>query len=112
MSIPAHRLDLRGFLDRVRAERRAAQLPWTERMGRDLAEAASIGDARQVELPLTSRAAQTLSERLATRDQRLELRGMKTPSPRCVICDFELAAPFRALGVHPECAPSSETELA
>ena len=23
MSIPAHRLDLRGFLDRVRAERRA-----------------------------------------------------------------------------------------
>jgi 3-hydroxyisobutyrate dehydrogenase-like beta-hydroxyacid dehydrogenase len=93
-----------GRHDRARRERRAASVDWSERMGKDLYEAAIAAGLRGVTLPLTAAAAQMLPMKLRQRDREVDHRGPFHPGPRCSVCDYELAAPFRAAGVHPECA--------
>jgi 3-hydroxyisobutyrate dehydrogenase-like beta-hydroxyacid dehydrogenase len=93
-----------GRHDRARRERRAAQVDWSERMGKDLSEAAIAAGLRGVTLPLTAAAAQMLPMKLRQRDREVDALGPFRPGPRCAACDYELAAPFRAAGVHPECA--------
>jgi 3-hydroxyisobutyrate dehydrogenase-like beta-hydroxyacid dehydrogenase len=93
-----------GRHDRARRERRAASVDWSERMGKDLFEAAIAGGLRGVTLPLTAAAAQMLPMKLRQRDRDVDALGPFQPGPRCAVCDYELAAPFRAAGVHPECA--------
>lgn len=92
-----------GRHDRARRERRAASVDWSERMGKDLFEAAVAGGLRGVTLPLTAAAAQMLPMKLRQRDREVDALGPFVPGPRCSVCDYELAAPFRAAGVHPEC---------
>jgi 3-hydroxyisobutyrate dehydrogenase-like beta-hydroxyacid dehydrogenase len=94
-----------GRHDRARRERRAASVDWSERMGKDLFEAAIAAGLRGVTLPLTSAAAQMLPMKLRQRDREIDALGAFRPGSRCAVCDYELAAPFRAAGVHPECAP-------
>ena len=92
-----------GRHDRKRAERAAMGVDWSERMGRDLEEAAIAGGARGVTLPLAATIAQALPMKLRLRDRELAKRPAAPPVPLCRGCDQELAAPFRAAGIHPEC---------
>jgi len=92
-----------GRHDRKRAERAAMGVDWSERMGRDLEEAAIAGGAYGVTLPLTATIAQVLPTKLRQRDRELSKRPKAPPVPLCSGCDQELAAPFRAAGTHPEC---------
>jgi 3-hydroxyisobutyrate dehydrogenase-like beta-hydroxyacid dehydrogenase len=92
-----------GRHDRKRRERAAQGTEWYERMGRDLQEAVIAGGLRGVELPLTAMAAGTLPSKLRRRDHELAQRPPGPPTPLCAFCGQELAAPFRAVGMHPEC---------
>jgi 3-hydroxyisobutyrate dehydrogenase-like beta-hydroxyacid dehydrogenase len=92
-----------GRHDRKRRERRAQGVDWSERMGRDLDEAAIAAGLRGVPLPLTSITAQALPSKLRQRDRELDSRPPIAPIPLCRVCDSELAPPFRAAGLHPEC---------
>ena len=94
-----------GRHDRKRAERAAQGVDWSERMGRDLEEAAIAGGARGVTLPLTATIAQALPTKLRMRDRELAKRPPSPAVPLCRGCDQELAAPFRKAGIHPECRP-------
>jgi hypothetical protein len=87
-----------GRHDRARRERRAASVDWSERMGKDLFEAAIAAGLRGVTLPVTAAAAQMLPMKLRQRDREVDARGTFHPGPRCAVCDYELAAPFRAAG--------------
>jgi 3-hydroxyisobutyrate dehydrogenase-like beta-hydroxyacid dehydrogenase len=92
-----------GRHDRKRRERRAQGTDWSERMGRDLEEAAIAAGLRGVPLPLTSITAQALPSKLRQRDRYLDSQPPIDPIPLCRGCDSELAPPFRAAGLHPEC---------
>lgn len=94
-----------GRHDRKRRARKAQGVDWYERMGRDLEEAAIAAGARGVPLPLTGTVAQMLPTKLRQRDRDLDRRGALPEIPLCRGCDQELAAPFRAAGMHPECRP-------
>jgi 3-hydroxyisobutyrate dehydrogenase-like beta-hydroxyacid dehydrogenase len=93
-----------GRHDRKRRERRAQGTDWSERMGRDLEEAAIAAGLKGVTLPLTSITAQALPSKLRQRDRYLDSLPPAPPIPLCRVCDSELAPPFREAGVHPECA--------
>ena len=95
-----------GRHDRKRRARRAMGIDWSERMGRDLEEAAIAAGVRGVPLPLTAAVAQMLPTKLRRRDRDLDARGALPDIPLCSGCDQELAAPFREAGIHPECLPS------
>jgi len=92
-----------GRHDRKRRERRAQGTDWSERMGRDLEEAAIAAGLRGVTLPLTAITAQALPSKLRQRDRYLDSLPPSAPIPLCRACDSELAPPFRAAGLHPEC---------
>lgn len=92
-----------GRHDRKRRARKAMGVDWSERMGRDLEEAAIAAGARGVTLALTATIAEALPTKLRQRDRELERRPPTAPVPLCGQCDQELAAPFRAAGIHPEC---------
>lgn len=92
-----------GRHDRKRRARRAEGVDWSERMGRDLEEAAIAAGARGVTLPLTVLIAEALPAKLRRRDRELDRRPPAPPVPLCLVCDQELAAPFRVVGIHPEC---------
>jgi len=94
-----------GRHDRKRLARKAQGVEWYERMGRDLEEAAIAGGSRGVTLPLTAIIAQALPQKLRERDRYLEKHPLG-PIPLCSGCDQELAPPFRAEGLHPECRPA------
>jgi 3-hydroxyisobutyrate dehydrogenase-like beta-hydroxyacid dehydrogenase len=94
-----------GRHDRKRAQRAAQGTDWSERMGRDLEEAAIAAGLREVTLPLTATIAEAMPNMLRRRDRELAARGPVEPIPRCKLCDQELAAVFREAGVHPECTP-------
>jgi 3-hydroxyisobutyrate dehydrogenase-like beta-hydroxyacid dehydrogenase len=94
-----------GRHDRKRAIRAAEGTDWSERMGRDLQEAAIAAGRREVSLPLTATIAEAMPTMLRRRDRELAERPPKAPVPLCALCDQELAAPFRERGVHPECTP-------
>jgi 3-hydroxyisobutyrate dehydrogenase-like beta-hydroxyacid dehydrogenase len=93
-----------GRHDRKRAERAAQGVDWSERMGRDLHEAAIAAGERGVELPLTELTSAALPAMLRERDRELATRPAAPPIPLCAFCGQELAAPFRATGAHPECS--------
>lgn len=92
-----------GRHDRKRRARREMGIDWSERMGRDLEEAAIAAGVRGVPLPLTGAVAQMLPSKLRQRDRELDARGALPDVPLCRGCDQELAAPFRTAGIHPEC---------
>lgn len=95
-----------GVLDRKRRDRQSAGTDWSERPGRELLEAVVTAGEHGVVLPLTASAAQMMPFKLRQRDRELDrLYGanVNPPIPHCEVCDFELAAPFRSAGVHPDC---------
>jgi 3-hydroxyisobutyrate dehydrogenase-like beta-hydroxyacid dehydrogenase len=94
-----------GRHDRKRAIRAAQGTDWSERMGRDLEEAAIAAGARGVTLPITATIAEAMPTMLRRRDKELAARPPSPEIPLCKLCDQELAAPFRERGVHPECTP-------
>jgi len=94
-----------GRHDRKRAIRAAQGTDWSERMGRDLDEAAIAAGARGINLPVTAMIAEAMPSMLRRRDRELATRGPLEPIPLCRLCDQELAAAFRERGVHPECTP-------
>ena len=94
-----------GRHDRKRAIRAAQGTDWSERMGRDLEEAAIAAGAHGLTLPVTAVIAEAMPHMLRRRDRELAGRPPAEPVPLCSLCDQELAAPFRERGVHPECTP-------
>ena len=94
-----------GRHDRKRAIRAAQGTDWSERMGRDLEEAAIAAGAQGLTLPVTAMIAEAMPTMLRRRDRELAQRGPLPEIPLCTLCDQELAAAFRERGVHPECTP-------
>jgi 3-hydroxyisobutyrate dehydrogenase-like beta-hydroxyacid dehydrogenase len=92
-----------GRHDRKRATRAAQGVDWSERMGRDLHEAAIAGGHRGVTMSVTAVIAEAMPSLIRRRDRELAARPPREPIPRCEVCGQELAAPFRAAGTHPEC---------
>jgi 3-hydroxyisobutyrate dehydrogenase-like beta-hydroxyacid dehydrogenase len=91
-----------GRHDRRRAARAAQGVDWSERMGRDLFEAAIAGGHRGETLSVTSVIADALPSLLRRRDRDLGARP-RPPIPVCAVCGHELAPPYRDTGTHPEC---------
>lgn len=93
-----------GRHDRKRAIRASQGVDWSERMGRDLEEAAIAAGARGELLPVTAMIAEAMPSMLRRRDRELA-KNPPPVIPVCKICDQELAKVFRERGVHPECTP-------
>jgi 3-hydroxyisobutyrate dehydrogenase-like beta-hydroxyacid dehydrogenase len=91
-----------GRHDRTRRERAAAGIDWAERMGRDLLEAARAAGLQELTLPIAASAGQMMPFKLRQRDRELDAKQLPE-IPRCPVCHWELAAPFRTTGMHPEC---------
>ena len=94
-----------GRHDRKRAIRASQGVDWSERMGRDLEEAAIAAGARGELLPVTAMIAEAMPTMLRRRDRELAQRPAQAPIPLCKICNQELAKVFRERGYHPECTP-------
>lgn len=94
-----------GRHDRKRAIRAAQGTDWSERMGRDLEEAAIAAGLRGINLPITATIAEAMPTMLRRRDRELATRPASDPIPLCRLCDQELAFAFWEKGVHPECTP-------
>lgn len=92
-----------GRHDRRRAARAAQGVDWSERMGRDLYEAAIAGAHRGVPLSITSVVAEALPSLLRRRDRELAAQPPREPAPLCTVCGQDLAPPYRETGTHPEC---------
>jgi 3-hydroxyisobutyrate dehydrogenase len=99
-----------GRQDRRRRERLAADAQAYTRMSRDLQDAVVVAAERDVELPLVAAAAELLPELLRIRDEEPQRWRPGAIPPRCRVCNIELAAPFRAAGIHPECRPDDAVE--
>ena len=94
-----------GRHDRKRAVRAAQGVDWSERMGRDLQEAAIAAGVRGVTLSVTSVIADAMPSMLRRRDRELAAAPTAQPAKFCEVCGQDLAASFREAGVHPECRP-------
>lgn len=94
-----------GRHDRKRAIRAAQGVDWSERMGRDLQEAAIAAGLRGVSLPVTSVIADAMPSMLRRRDRELARQPPGSPAKLCEVCGQDLAASFREAGLHPECRP-------
>ena len=94
-----------GRFDRMR---QTHTLAGTEGMydifSKDMKIAAAAAGQHGVVLPIVSAISAMVVEKARTRDRQLAARGDTTPIPRCPVCTFELASPYRKAGVHPECA--------
>jgi 3-hydroxyisobutyrate dehydrogenase-like beta-hydroxyacid dehydrogenase len=94
-----------GRHDRKRAIRAAQGVDWSERMGRDLQEAAIAAGERDVTLSITAVIADAMPSILRRRDRELAA-GDPRPEPKfCSVCGQDLASMFRDAGIHPECRP-------
>jgi 3-hydroxyisobutyrate dehydrogenase len=94
-----------GRHDRKRAVRAAQGVDWSERMGRDLQEAAIAAGVRGVTLSVTSVIADAMPSMLRRRDRELAAAPTAQPTKFCQVCGQDLAATFREAGIHPECRP-------
>jgi 3-hydroxyisobutyrate dehydrogenase-like beta-hydroxyacid dehydrogenase len=94
-----------GRHDRKRAVRAAQGVDWSERMGRDLQEAAIAAGQRGVTLSLTSVIADAMPSVLRRRDRELAASPTRPQAQFCSVCGQDLAASFREAGIHPECRP-------
>jgi 3-hydroxyisobutyrate dehydrogenase len=94
-----------GRIDRVRRSHTIGGTPeMYEMFSKDVKTAAVAAGQRGVVLPIAATIGATMAEKMRARDLYLDARGMTGPIPQCKICGQELAAPYRAAGVHPECA--------
>ena len=92
-----------GFQDRVRRGGAPGTTPAQEVMLKDIKSFKESGQLNGLGMPMATAAVDALLEKVAARDAWLdEVDGEAVP--RCSVCTLELAAPFRAAGVHPECA--------
>ncbi|MFF3573906.1 NAD(P)-dependent oxidoreductase [Nocardia jiangxiensis] len=94
-----------GYQDRMRRSAAAGTALPQVVMKKDVTSFAVAGAQNGVLLPLATMAAETLLNKVEVRDRFLDEVGAELP-PRCSICSLELAAPYREVGVHPECARS------
>jgi 3-hydroxyisobutyrate dehydrogenase len=98
-----------GRMDRIRRERVAGGAERPEEMyemfAKDVRMAALAGGRRDVVMPMSQTAVVALPWSAARRDRILAENGWQE-IPCCDRCGQELAAPFRALGLHPECSNS------
>jgi 3-hydroxyisobutyrate dehydrogenase len=93
-----------GRIDRVRRSHTlAGTAAIYDIFSKDVKSAAKAAGERGVVLPIAASIGAMMAEKMKARDQCLEARGLTAPLPRCAICDQELAAPYRNVGVHPEC---------
>ena len=101
---------------RIDRNRRSHTLAGTDEIynvfSKDVKIAALAAGHRGVTLPITATIGASMADKMRTRDAYLEAHGMTGPIPRCGICGQELAAPFRAKGIHPECAYDPEGQSA
>ncbi len=72
-------------------------------LAKDLHEAVVAGWQKDVDLPLIASAASLIKSKLMERDVMLNAENRYFQIPLCEQCGQELAKPFRALGLHPEC---------
>lgn len=92
-----------GRHDRKRAIRASQGVDWSERMGRDLAEASIAAGMRGVTLSITSVIADAMPSMLRRRDREIDAMPPR-PAPKfCSVCGQDLAASFGDAGIHPEC---------
>jgi 3-hydroxyisobutyrate dehydrogenase-like beta-hydroxyacid dehydrogenase len=94
-----------GRHDRKRAIRAAQGVDWSERMGRDLQEAAIAAGERDVLLSITAVISDAMPSMLRRRDRELSAAGGLPEAKFCSVCGQDLAAMFREAGIHPECRP-------
>jgi 3-hydroxyisobutyrate dehydrogenase len=94
-----------GRHDRKRAIRASQGVDWSERMGRDLQEAAIAAGLRGVPLPVVSVIADAMPSMLRRRDRELAAQPPRPAAKLCEVCGQDLAASFREAGIHPECRP-------
>ena len=93
-----------GRIDRARRSHTLAGTPAIyEIFSKDVKAAAVAAGQRGVVLPIAASIGAMMADKMKARDQYLEARGLTAPLPRCTICNQELAAPYRKVGVHPEC---------
>jgi 3-hydroxyisobutyrate dehydrogenase-like beta-hydroxyacid dehydrogenase len=92
-----------GYHDRTRrASASAGTASPAELMHKDLRSLVLAAHHKGLDLPLADLAARRVIEALRDRDTSLK-ENPRPEVPTCKICGIELAAPFRAGGVHPEC---------
>jgi 3-hydroxyisobutyrate dehydrogenase-like beta-hydroxyacid dehydrogenase len=92
-----------GRHDRKRAIRASQGVDWSERMGRDLQEAAIAAGIRGETLSITSVIADAMPSMLRRRDRELAAHLPGQEAAFCSVCGQDLAASFREAGIHPEC---------
>jgi len=93
-----------GRIDRARRSHTLAGTPAIyEIVAKDVKTAAKAAGERGVTLPVTAGIGVMIGQKYRERDQFLAENDLLGPIPLCEICGQELAAPFRAAGVHPEC---------
>jgi 3-hydroxyisobutyrate dehydrogenase len=100
-----------GRIDRARRSHTLAGTPAIyDAFAKDVKEAALAAGQRGVILPIAAVIGASMAEKMRNRDAFLEKRGLTQPLPQCRICGQELAALFRATGVHPECVYDSDEQ--
>ena len=75
---------------------------------KDMKVAAKAAGQQGLVLPIVSAISAMIIENTQARDAYLKAQGVTEPIPRCRVCTLELAYPFRAAGLHPECASGSD----
>lgn len=89
-----------GRMDRLLASATPSTLP----PGKDLRAALAAASDRGIDMPMVSRTAELIDEKLVARARVLSARGPVSAVPLCDVCGQELAVSFREAGTHPECA--------
>jgi 3-hydroxyisobutyrate dehydrogenase len=98
-----------GRYDRMRRTHTLAGTPaMYDIFSKDMKVAAKAAGQRGLVLPIVSAISAMIIEKARARDEYLEAQGPTDPVPRCPFCTLELAYPFRAAGIHPECASEAE----
>ena len=98
-----------GRYDRMRRTHTLAGTPaMYDIFAKDMKVAAKAAGQQGLVLPIVSAISAMIIEKTQARDAYLNAQGVSEPIPRCPVCTLELAYPFRAAGLHPECAFGSD----